>query len=216
MTDSAPRFRVVDDFLDEEAWTAVWTHLQFEELNPVTRTSGAWKLDDGTPFGGREVVAPHRSAASSEDPGPEPEGEALSRVLATLIDAPDLWGDLVGDGWTRVTARTYVYPRGTALSWHSDDTELFTGAYVYYAHPRWNAHWGGELLLADGDPEEMMGYRFETEGYSEQLLERGTGRFVSPKPNRLVVLGAVPHAVAPVRDAAGDAVRASVSGFFLR
>lgn len=216
MTSSPPRFRILDDFLGEEAWTEVWTHLQFEELHPVTRTSGAWKLDDGVPFGGREIVTPNPGADSKSTQPHSADDAALSGVLEALLAAPQAWRDIVGTGWQTVTARSYVYPRGSALSWHSDDTERFAGAYVYYASPRWNAHWGGELLLADSDPDEMMGYRFETEAYSEQLLERGTGRFVAPKPNRLVVLGSVPHAVAPVRDAAGDAVRASVSGFFVR
>ena len=50
----------------------------------------------------------------------------------------------------------------------------------------------------------------------DALLERGEGRFVMPRPPRLVVLGGAPHMVAPVRAAAGSNVRATVSGFFLR
>ena len=34
-------FAVIDDFLDEEAWSEVWTHFQFTELLPVSRTRGA-------------------------------------------------------------------------------------------------------------------------------------------------------------------------------
>jgi Rps23 Pro-64 3,4-dihydroxylase Tpa1-like proline 4-hydroxylase len=103
------------------------------------------------------------------------------------------------------------------LSWHRDDSELYAGAFIYYAHPHWNAHWGGELLIADvPDDLDIMAYRFENEPYSEQLLEHGAGRFVMPKSNRLVILGGAPHAVAPVSAAAGQNVRASVSGFFLR
>jgi Rps23 Pro-64 3,4-dihydroxylase Tpa1-like proline 4-hydroxylase len=38
-----------------------------------------------------------------------------------------------------------------------------------------------------------------------------------PKPNRLVILkGGVTHRVAPVSQAAGEHVRASIAGFFLR
>ncbi len=216
-----PSFKIIDDFLDEAAWTSLWTEFQFADLRPVTRTSGAWKLDDGVPLGGQEIVTPPREeelAHDPEQPHRYPSQTALDAVITALFGSMNELTEIVGDSWARVSARPYVYPRGTALSWHSDDHALTTGAFVYYAHPHWNAHWGGELLIADEPDEELpiMGHRFETESYSAQLLERGAGRFVMPKPNRLVVLAGAPHAVARVADAAGQNVRASVSGFFLR
>ncbi len=216
-------FHIVDDLLDEDAWTEVWSMFQFADLSPVTRTGGAWKLDDGTPFGGDEIVTPARDAELTEPgatPGTYPSGTALDLVLESVLAAAEEAEDLVGNQWAHVTARAYAYPRGTALSWHGDDTHAYDGAFIYYAHPYWNAHWGGELLLADPAPEgaedmPIMAHRFDDEEYSRALLESGTGRFVMPKPNRLVLLGHAPHMVAPVRDAAGSNVRASVSGFFL-
>ena len=56
MTDPSSEVLIVDDFLDEEAWTEVWTHFQFADLSPVSRTAGAWKLGDGVPLGGDEIV----------------------------------------------------------------------------------------------------------------------------------------------------------------
>ena len=56
MADLSSQVLIVDDFLDEEAWTEVWTHFQFAELSPVSRTAGAWKLGDGVPLGGEEIV----------------------------------------------------------------------------------------------------------------------------------------------------------------
>ena len=38
MADPTPSVLIVDDFLDEEAWTEVWTHFQFADLSPVSRT----------------------------------------------------------------------------------------------------------------------------------------------------------------------------------
>lgn len=219
---TAPSHVIVDDFLDEEAWTDVWTLFQVADLAPVTRTAGAWKLGDGTPLGADEIVTPPRDAelpAPGAEPGRFPSGTALDHVVAALLAHADALAPLVGTDWAHLTARPYVYPAGTALSWHGDDTALYTGAFVYYAHPHWNAHWGGELLLADVPPEAdlpIMGHRFDDEGYSAALLERGEGRFVMPKPNRLVVIGASPHMIAPVRAAAGSSIRASISGFFLR
>lgn len=219
VTFAHPNFVVVDDFLDEESWTDVWNEFQFMPLHPVTRTLGAWKLDDGVPLGGDAVVVA-RSAQPATEKGWSRVVAAVKRVLAD----PDFAGDLIGTSWDRVSARPYIYPQGTGLSWHVDDHGLYAGAFIYYAHPHWNAHWGGELLVAESDPEDeaeqgempIMAHRFETEPYSERLLEIGCGNFVSPKPNRLVLLSGAPHMVARVNPSAGAAVRATVSGFFLR
>ena len=222
MADPSPSVLIVDDFLDEEAWTEVWTHFQFAELSPVSRTAGAWKLGDGVPLGGDEIVTPSRDAELDGDQPKEgvyPSGTALDRVVEALLGEAAGFAPLVGEEWAHVTARPYVYPTGAGLSWHGDDSAVYSGAYIYYAHPHWNAHWGGELLVADNDAAAdlpIMGHRFDDEGYSAALMEGGEGRFILPRPNRLVVLGAAPHMVTPVRPAAGSNVRASVSGFFLR
>lgn len=213
--------KIIDDFLDEDDWTTLWTEFQFAELHPVSRTVGAWKLSDGVPLGGHEVVTPPRDAELAHDPAQPhvyPSNTAIDRVITALLGESQAYEELVGSDWARISARAYVYPAGSSLSWHRDDSELYTGAFIYYAHPYWNAHWGGELLVAEGTDEDLpiMAHRFETEAYSEGLLDRGTGRFVMPRPNRLVILGGAPHAIAAVSSAAGASVRASVSGFFLR
>jgi hypothetical protein len=210
-----PNFSVVDDFLDEGQWTQLWSAFQFMSLLPVTRTSGAWKLDDGVPLGGEECVIKRQDgpfAAPSHDASP------LIPLLRAVLARADLQKNHLEGVWDRVVGRPYVYPRETSLSWHVDDHELYAGAFIYYAHPVWNAHFGGELLIAetDGAPLPIMGYRFETESYSEALLEVGCGNFVMPKPNRLVVLSGAPHMIARVSPAAGHHIRASVAGFFLR
>ena len=216
-----PGFRIIDDFLGHEDWEALWTEFQVLDLHPVSRGAGAWKLDDGIPLGGQEIVTPRRDEELLQDPEQPhryPTGSALDHVLTALIAAQDEHSEVVGTDWQRISARPYIYPHGTGLSWHRDDSDLFTGAFIYYAHPYWNAHWGGELLIADETDPAMpiMAHRFENEAYSEALLDAGVGRYIQPKPNRLVVLGAAPHAVVPVSSAAGQNVRASVSGFFLR
>lgn len=208
---ASERLLIIDDFLDQDDWGEVWSHFQFVEMLPISRGSGAWKLDDGVPLGGEEVVC------AVDGPAPD---SPLARVIGGVLDVERAPRDLLRGEWDRVSARPYVYPAGTALSWHVDDHELFAGAFVYYAHPRWDAHWGGELLIADRADDApalpIMAHRFETEAYSAELLEPGAGAFVMPRPNRLVLLGGAAHAVAPVSSAAGHNVRASVSGFFLR
>lgn len=213
-----PDYSVVDDFLDEETWGRLWTAFQFLDLAPVTRTRGAWKLDDGIPLGGQDIVLPRDLEAEVPEVG---EHEAsLLPLMAQVLVADPLHGRLLQGQWDRIAGRPWVYPQGTGLSWHVDDHELYAGAFIYYAHPAWNAHWGGELLIGETDPEQgklpVMGHRFETEPYSEQLLDLGHGSFVMPKPNRLILLGSAPHMVTKVSAAAGHNVRATVAGFFLR
>ncbi|HXS17799.1 MAG TPA: 2OG-Fe(II) oxygenase [Polyangiaceae bacterium] len=213
-TFSHPNFSVVDDFLSEEKWTELWSAFQFMDLLPVSRTHGAWKLDDGVPLAGAECVL-DRSGNSPENTKVEPPVQTLLRAV---LKRADLQENHVAGAWDRIVGRPYVYPKDTSLSWHVDDHELYAGAFIYYAHPVWNAHFGGELLIAetDGAALPIMGYRFETEPYSDALLEVGCGNFIMPKPNRLVVLSGAPHMVAKVSAAAGHHVRASVAGFFLR
>jgi Rps23 Pro-64 3,4-dihydroxylase Tpa1-like proline 4-hydroxylase len=132
-----------------------------------------------------------------------------------------------GKEWFALSARPWIYPAGTRLSWH-DDAATYCGAFVYYAHPSWNALWGGELLVAhEGVRDRAPGanttrvrddpLQLDNQAENDELMREGHGRFVAAKPNRLVFLGAgVSHMVAQVHAAAGDHPRVTVSGFFLR
>jgi len=219
---------VLDDVLDDQAWSEVWTYFQFEDLAPTTRTDGAWRLQDGDVFAGPEFHAAHPDlppdrAAELEDsfggalfPTDAPPDHLLE-VLLSLAGGDGLAP--VSAAWEHLAGRAYVYPAGAALSWHRDDHAAYAGAFVYYAHPEWNAQWGGELLVADVDDPfalPVTPFRFENREYSESLMHRALGRYIAPRPNRLVVLGPQPHRVAPVHAAAGLAVRASLAGFFVR
>ena len=213
------QFVVYDDVLDEDAWSALWTYFQFEELLPVTVTEGAWKLEDGQPMAGPEFHSPPRRDGYDQPEGTYPTDTGVGGLIEALVSIQDRLTPWVGDDWFRVSGRSYIYPRGSALTWHRDDHAYYSGAFIYYAHPEWNAQWGGELLIANPqglDDLPVMPFRFDNRDYSESLLERGLGHYVLPKPNRLVVLGNVAHAVTPVTPAAGRHVRASLAGFFLR
>src|SRR5262249_3939937 len=145
--------------------------------------------------------------------------DALVRRVARL--APRL-ASLVGRRgreWVIFSGRTFLYPPGTGLSWHTDGS-IYSGAWTFYAHPRWNAVWGGELMIARtrrtvhrrGDAPHFDNRR-ETEG----LDEIGAGTYITPKPNRLVVMAAsAPHMINRVNTAAGTNARCAVAGFFVR
>lgn len=210
-------FAVFDDVLDEDTWSQVWTYFQFEDLSPTTRTAGAWKLEDGEVWAGPDFRA---SAPGMDDVETDyPTSTPVDHVVDLLLGAaPDLvpW---IGTDWRYLAGRAYVYPAGSGLSWHRDDHEYYSGAFVYYAHPDWNVGWGGELLIADVEnPTDLpvMPFRFDNREYSDLLMADGHGHFLQPRPNRLVILGNRPHRITPVSPAAGRAVRASLAGFFVR
>lgn len=216
-TYAGPTHAVFDDVLDEDAWSQVWTYFQFEHLDPVTQTEGAWKISDGRVLASPDFHAPRSSEYSA--PTPFPTQTPIDFVVEHLLDHTDELGEWVGADWQYLAGRGYIYGAGTSLSWHRDDHQYYAGAFVYYAHPVWDVQWGGELLIADvEEPTELpvMPFRFDHREYSDTLLESGRGHFVSPRPNRLVILGAQPHRVSPVTAAAGDHVRASLAGFFVR
>jgi 2OG-Fe(II) oxygenase superfamily len=117
-----------------------------------------------------------------------PQLRLLSEKLAALMRNPPI----TIDPWTGFTQSRWVYRAGTGLEWHSDRGWL--GGYIYFAHAQWRASWGGELLVATD-------------------AARTEGVFLSPRPNRLVLLrGGTMHCVKKVESTA--ALRASVSGFF--
>jgi hypothetical protein len=231
---------VVDDALAPDVFGMLWSHLQTLRYEPVQsdHIRGVWRLLDGNPFKGPLAVL----LAEDEANRPEaqtlrkqgrllfPTGTLLDAVLQAVTAAPPEARRLVGEqgkDWFELNARPWIYPVGTRLSWH-DDASTYCGAFVYYAHPSWNALWGGELLVAhEGVRDRMRGtntsfapddaLQLDNQAENDELMREGHGRFVAAKPNRLVFLGAgVSHMVAQVHAAAGDHPRVTVSGFFLR
>jgi hypothetical protein len=171
-----------------------------------------------------------------------PTHTALDRVLASLVEHADDFADLVGRrnaDYDNVSARTFLYPQGTGFSWHEDGPR-YSGAFAFYAHPEWRSQWGGELLIGDestrfqdskrDDPisitresGELKARRVRIPPFLDDtpqdtvLSKLGVGRFISPKPNRLVVIaGGTAHRINPVSPSAGDHVRCTIAGFFHR
>jgi hypothetical protein len=70
---------------------------------------------------------------------------------------------------------------------------------------------------ASGRPTGDHDQRFDRSRIAGLVEEIGIGQYLVPKPNRLVVMaGGHPHKIARVDTAAGNHVRASVAGFFVR
>jgi hypothetical protein len=246
------QFHVYDDVLTEKTFEAVWKYVQLESYVPVHHDEWAkvWRLSDGVPLGAPSAVLLEKPRAA-EGPvagGPArrgqtrfyPTGTALDRLLEAVVEHLDDFAELVGRrgaDYENVSARAFLYPQGSALSWHEDDTR-YSGGYAFYAHPEWRSQWGGELLIADEstrskdiEGDELItvsraGGRLEaskvrippfldSRRQDAVLSELGMGRYVAPKPNRLVVIaGGNPHMISRVSPAAGDHVRCTIAGFF--
>jgi 2OG-Fe(II) oxygenase superfamily len=241
------QFHVYDDVLSEKDFRAVWNYVQLESYVPVHHDEWikVWRLSDGVPLGAKAGVLYERPNAG---PGEDPKGTriypthmAIDRVLETLMDHAEQFSELVGKrgvDFDNLSARSFLYPQGTGLSWH-EDAVGYTGGFAYYAHPEWNVQWGGELLVADesarslklADDRLPMLTRTE-EGLklskirippfldnarqNSALGQRGMGCYITPKPNRLVVIGAGnAHMINRVHSAAGDHVRCTIAGFFI-
>jgi hypothetical protein len=229
---------VFDGVLPEQEFADLGRHLQKLDYRHVHRDKlhGVWRPQDGDPFEGDRVLCLGRepeafgglAALAAAGHVVYPTGTQLDapleRILTLAAEVEALVGRR-GHDWYALQSRPWLYPAGTRLSWHHD-TDEYCGSFVFYTHPHWNAFWGGELLVASEGPEGSVTYGEEANGgalnldsepESRALLREGHGQFFAPKPNRLIfIAGGAPHMIAHVSPAAGENVRTSLGGFFLR
>lgn len=206
----AQSFVVYDEAFPEEVFAQVQAHSRHERFKLPGHDGWvtAWRITDGFPLESRTYRL-----------SDEPSGGAMELVFRTLEQLANQHPELVGrrgETWSEIEVRHYLYPRGIKLSWHNDFD--CSAACVLYTHDRWEASWGGELLLADlPGPDGELPAAVRQEGDSEVLNLLGVGHWVSPRPNRLVLsTGAVWHMITRVDADAGDHVRRSVAAFFKR
>jgi hypothetical protein len=228
------QFAVFDDVLSPEQFRSYWDYCQRETYQSVHahgRVEG-FRLDDGDPLAGRLVAWPSVSLDGLIPPGLDlgkaalkfyPTGQAIDAVLEAIKAHAPLVSHLVGvegKDWAGIKASPSIMPRGSGVSWHQDSGP-YSGAVIFYAHPEWNVLWGGELLVADistkciKERRERV-HRFENRAENEEMMRVGMGRFVMPRPNRLVfVAPGMRHQVAKVTPAAGNHPRVALAGFFV-
>lgn len=255
LTMSRPAFAVYDDFLPPDVFARVWDYVQREDYQWVHHQQWlkAWRLQDGAPMIGPLIFSDETTARVAngypinKQPGEAPfqpltypTREDLDLFIDAFMHGGGGWLDVIGEhgkDWLGFTTRCFVYPQGTGLSWH-EDSVIYSGAYIYYAHPEWNVLWGGELMLADdslaegyeapdgqdendvsiyhADRSMRVGQHLDISRTNAKLLDVGLGYYLQPKPNRLVVLKRyASHNLNPVTRAAGDHTRASITGFFI-
>ena len=215
-----PGLLVLDNVLPPEVFRALFREVANAQFRSVhaDRREPVWRLWDGQPLRGGSV---------HYDPGAIFSGQGPRYPTATVVDLlidgvrevvaahPDTVGRERMD-WIALYLAAWLYPVGSALSLHRDG-DKYSGAFTFFVHPRWCAHWGGELLVLPpssqpcGDSED----RIADDG--DGIDDPGLAVCIIPKPNRLVLLGPDrPHRIARVDANAGTHARASIAGFFLR
>jgi hypothetical protein len=230
---SAPQVLVFDDVLSPKEFRYVWAYVQTQDYEFVHAREWvkAWRPDDGEPLRG-PVTLSHETMSDVLSPR-FPTGLGVDLIMKTILRSLDQLEPWVGkhmEDWEYFFCRPYLYPNGSALSWHRDDQQNTTGAFTFYCHNEWNIQWGGELLVADletknfqfsetelyGEPSRFIGTQLENGQENDRLLEPGVGTYIFPKPNRLVFVPAgVMHAIKRVDQSAGRRVRATLQGTFM-
>ncbi|WP_437733207.1 hypothetical protein [Sorangium sp. So ce1335] len=230
---------IFDDVLPQDQFAELWTFCQ-NEVYASVHDGGrqpVWRIGDGEPLKGTTFAWPSVPIDGLIPPGIDlskaplkfyptrtPVDSLLKAAKARCATVENLIGK-EGHAWAGITASPFVYPVGTGVSWHHD-AGPYSGAMIYYAHPEWNVLWGGELLVADRpsgttEPANVLAtpsrlHTFDNRHENDALFCPGMGRFVMPKPNRLVFLaGGTPHMISKVMPAAGNHVRVSIAGFFV-
>ena len=225
-------FAVWDDFLSKEDHRLVWNYIQSETLEFVHQKKWvkAFRLTDGEPLWGPPFLSDPYTPDIKSVVYPTKKGiDLFIFELKNLAPHCEHIIGKQGQDWAYFFARAYIYPKGTGLSWHRDNENSAQGAFVYYAHQEWDPQWGGEFLISSyetqklkypeselyGGEKKYLGSHLDNIFEKEALLSSGIGTYIMPKPNRLVIItSGIIHCIKKVEEAAGNKVRASITGFF--
>jgi len=218
-----PELLVVDDFLDEQTWDKILNQAQVDAWTQTETDDRYWHITDG----------------------PNYKGIKRFLKQAPYNDNFDLWFQAIHEfsskceaaqpyvkKYTDIAMRCHAYPVGSKNPWHMD---LGATTYTYYLHKEWEINWDSTLLVlpkGSVDFKQKMpllpgtvqhdSYKdlvslelFEQKEKNKNLIEHGLGTFVSPKPNRLVLInGGTVHGITRVDPDAGQNMRVTLTGFY--
>jgi hypothetical protein len=215
ITFSRPYMKVIDELLPETLWQSVVTATESVSLRDTIPGTAIWKgsTDENPkesyeaivwpPKGSENLVAQCTVAATERSlpmrfyPTRTPLDIGLEAIMETSRTAEGVVGQEITD-WVAVTTSIYAYSAGTRAMWH-DDGRYYSGAFIYYTHRDWEQNWGGDLLVTEPGSSD------------------GIGTAIFPRPNRLVLVkSGAPHAVSRISTDAGNQIRRSMTGFFVK
>lgn len=231
---------VYDDFLPESVYDQLYDFMcctDYEHINTKGKVTRVWRPRDGFPL--RSTLNLYHFSDGSKCPNPKPEwayptNTALDRFAehmnALLPEIQHFVGNPAKD-FDRYSVTSWLYPRGTGLSLHDDGAGIYAGAFAYFVSPYWDIHWGGLLMMLDKqinhnlqfhkkkvDPGHY--YRKKWIDPTEEnafLYDPGFAKCIFPKRNRIAFISPdAYHFVTKVTEDAGDNVRMSLAGFFMR
>jgi hypothetical protein len=202
----------IDNFLEPESFNCLTKIIDNYVFHPTGKDdpSSIWHFNgDYNPRISQNIVwtpdDQYRRALRSV-PGLSvfPTGTFVDTVLDKIHEAAinsNLFGGL-GESWLGTLSSIYKYDLGKRLIWHTD-SHNYTGAFTYYLHTTWNENWGGYLL-----------YKSSINEFGQS--EKQDGGFLSPSPNRLVLLKSpMPHSITPVTSPL-EYPRIALTGFFVK
>ncbi len=179
---------VLDEVMPRSHFEAIakYSHEETYSMPHADKWIKVWRLNDAMPMGGPEYK---RKAGETV-----PFGNAMDLMVAYLMEVAKHYPKHMSNPYNSVTLRSYLYPRGTKLSWHDDGD--YAAAMVFYTHQVWSPSWGGELFV-------------------EETPNTGIGCYVQPRPNRLVLTKSpIWHQINRVDADAGENIRSSIVAFF--
>jgi hypothetical protein len=220
---NTPELLVVDDFLPQEDWDRIYNQVQLDEWTQTQTDDRYWHMTDGPNYKNTKRFLRDAPFNDNFDP--------WFTAIKTFADTCEEAQAFV-KGYTDIAMRCHAYPVGSKNPWHSDMGGV---TYSYYLHKHWEINWDSTLLVL---PKGSIEYKqmlkklpgtkqydtykgtgslelFEQSEKQKNILDYGLGTFVSPKPNRLVLINKnVIHGITRVDPDAGQNLRISLTGFF--
>lgn len=228
ITFNDPNYCVIDDFLDDESFFALHESVKTEKF--FYENSLEWNTV-WHPLNGNSLITGLKSYGDTGMPSVQyPLDKPIDRFMEAIVDAQSSFERLLlpaeqENAELRFTTAGFLYRAGWNLPWHIDHgNQNYRGAFAYYLHENWRGNWGGELMISgeerkfegqDGDID--LGFRQGVGFPAPAFVTDGVGTFIMPKPNRIVFLRqGVLHAINAVSPLAGENMRFSLAGFFIK
>jgi hypothetical protein len=220
-----PEALVVDDFLPDNVWKKIYNQIQVDKWTNTKPDDKFWHYTDGVNYKNQKRFLSNGPFNDNSDLW----FEYFTNFLNNCDEVKSFAKDYV-----EIAMRCHSYPVGGKNPWHND---LGFTTYTYYLHKHWQINWDATLLIIPYDkvkydqilsleegtvhhdsytqtnsPMEM----FQQKEKYQPIMDYGLGFFVSPKPNRLILINKkVNHGITRVDPDAGENQRVTLTGMIM-